>query len=276
MTFDAKETSVQDGRPIELYEFKRVDQRWYYTSADRNLTTVLEDEDYTAAAISRTEIEQGQELARSPMTVTVPRNLAIADYFRAEPPSRPIFLKVRQYHESDDNINTIWTGRCLSVEWADSHAMIHCEPTITSLNRQGLRRFYQRQCPHVLYGPECRLDQADHKIVGAIDSVSGNVVNISECAGFADGWFAGGWIEHVLDESFSTVERRFIVSHVGANLTLNFPLPAQFVVGYNMTIYKGCDHTAATCNSAKFSNIANYGGFPYFPIKNPFGGAPLF
>jgi len=31
----------------------------------------------------------------------------------------------------------------------------------------------------------------------------------------------------------------------------------------------GCDHSVSTC-AARFDNLANYGGFPFIPTKNPF------
>jgi hypothetical protein len=31
----------------------------------------------------------------------------------------------------------------------------------------------------------------------------------------------------------------------------------------------GCDHSVSTC-AARFGNLANYGGFPFIPTKNPF------
>jgi hypothetical protein len=36
-------------------------------------------------------------------------------------------------------------------------------------------------------------------------------------------------------------------------------------------MYAGCDHLLATCRD-RFSNVANFGGFPWIPQKNPFSG----
>jgi hypothetical protein len=36
-----------------------------------------------------------------------------------------------------------------------------------------------------------------------------------------------------------------------------------------VSYYPGCDRTRLTC-SLKFGNIANFGGFPWVPQKNPF------
>jgi hypothetical protein len=69
-------------------------------------------------------------------------------------------------------------------------------------------------------------------------------------------------------------ERRFILEHSGAAITLSSGA-SDIPVGAAVSLFPGCDHSAATC-AAKFSNAANYGGFPYMPTKNPFGGDPIY
>jgi uncharacterized phage protein (TIGR02218 family) len=51
-----------------------------------------------------------------------------------------------------------------------------------------------------------------------------------------------------------------------ASTTIYFvvPLPAPPLAGDTFTVYPGCDKTQATCTS-KFSNLINFGGFPYVP-----------
>ena len=41
------------------------------------------------------------------------------------------------------------------------------------------------------------------------------------------------------------------------------------VVGQDVDVFAGCDHTVDTCDQ-KFDNVINYGGWPYVPSKNPF------
>jgi uncharacterized phage protein (TIGR02218 family) len=51
----------------------------------------------------------------------------------------------------------------------------------------------------------------------------------------------------------------------GGTVYFVVPLPALPTAGDTFTIYPGCDKTQATCAS-KFSNLANFGGFPYVPV----------
>lgn len=270
MTYNARETSADTGRPIEVYTFARDYQRWRYTSADRDVT--IDSATFTAKPISRTSIESTNEDARLAITLTVPRDLEVADLYRITPPTLPITCLIQQYHLADTELVTIWAGRILNVEWSGPSAIISVEPVYTSMRRNGLRRFYQRQCPHVLYGSKCTVNRESFRIDGVVDSVSGNVINVPQADVPASGYLSGGYIEWEVEVGI--VERRFISNHVDAALTVS-SIPGNLVGGTPVKIYPGCDHTIATCNS-KFSNAVNYGGMPYIPLKNPFGSSPIF
>jgi hypothetical protein len=69
------------------------------------------------------------------------------------------------------------------------------------------------------------------------------------------GHLAGGLLEWV--DGGGMLERRMIMTHSGNNAP-------------------GCDHTTGAAGCGKFNNVANFGGFPYIPTKNPHGGGPLY
>lgn len=270
MTFDAREISTDQGRPVEIYEFGRDYQRWRYTSADREVTA--DSAVYLPRAITRSAIEVSAEKARSGIKITAPRDLEVAELFRIAPPTLAVTCVVRQYHEGDGEIATIWTGRVAAVEFSGAGAQITCEPTFTSLRRVGLRRIYQRQCPHVLYGTSCRVNRETYRVDDQIESISGLTINVPSADAQPDGWYAGGYLEW--EVALGIVERRFILDHVGQALTLSSN-PYGLAGGTPIRLYPGCDHLMTTCQD-KFLNVVNYGGFPYFPQKNPFGGDPIF
>jgi hypothetical protein len=80
----------------------------------------------------------------------------------------------------------------------------------------------------------------------------------------------------------------FITDHAGATLTLSRPMPdlAAAIATPDLDpdtgeplpvladIAPGCDLRAATC-ATKFGNLANFGGFPEIPGRNPFGGSSI-
>ena len=270
MTYAAIETSAQSGRPVELYEFMNGATAYRYTSADGDV--VYGGNTYTAVPIARGAVEATSETARLALEITCARTLDVLDLFAVMPPDQIVAVTLRRLHAGDGEAITLWMGRILNVTWNSVAAEIHCESVYTSLKRVGLRRLYQKGCPHVVYSGGCGLDSADFKTTRAVSTVSGSEITVSTLSGFADGYFAGGYIEW--EPTPGQFDRRAIRSQTGAVVAVAFPLPGLAATD-TVNLYPGCDHTLATCES-KFSNRLNYGGMPYFPDKNPFSGTSIY
>ena len=271
MSFDTIKRSAADGRPIDLYTFSRGSGFvWRFTSADRDLTA--ETQIYRAAVIQRGKIEQGSEAQRSNLKLTVPRDFQIAELYKIAPPSDAINLVLRQYHYGDTEIKTLWQGEITAVSFGPDDAEIELQPFSGNLRSTGLRRNYQKSCPFVLYGPDCTVNPAAVRTTGTAAVIVGSVITVNEADPLADGFFDGGYIEWLVAPG--TYDRRFIVSHVNAAITVDVT-PLGLAVGQEVRLYPGCDHSIATCQG-KFSNALNFGGMPYIPTKNPFGSDPVY
>src|SRR5690606_29346061 len=94
MTYDAIETSEQDGRPVEFFTFQRGTKIWRQTSADREIT--IGADVFTPEPINRPNITQGSELNRSAMSLQVRRDHPIAILYRAGIPVDSITLRIQQ------------------------------------------------------------------------------------------------------------------------------------------------------------------------------------
>lgn len=269
MSYDLIETSEYDSFPIELYTFNRNTIGWRYTSADEDKVVNLVP--YTAIPIKRSGLEQNQDTSRSPITITMDKNTPFLMQFRGSPPTDIVMLTIQRYHEGDGELTTPWVGRVVNVKFLEREAEIRCEPVYTSIKRPVLRRRYQTTCPHVLYGQQCRLLSSGFVVQTNLSAVSGVLITASAFGTKPDGYFAGGYMDW---ETGGVLERRFILSHTGATLTLNLPYKG---IPSNATVraYPGCDHALSTCHN-KFNNVDNYGGQPFYPSKNPFTGSPIF
>ena len=268
MTYATVETSTQGGRPVELYEFISGTTYYRYTSADGDVS--YGGNTYTAVPIARGAVEATSETARLALEITCARTLGVLDLFSTMPPDEIVAVTLRRLHAGDGEAITMWMGRILNVTWNIAAAEIHCESVYTSLKRTGLRRLYQKACPHVVYGPGCTLSRASFKQTKTVATVSGTTLTIS-AIGVADNYFSGGYLEWT---SSGVAHRRAIRSQIGGALTMSFPLPG-LAASASVDLYPGCDHTLATC-TGKFANTLNYGGMPYFPEKNPFNGTPIY
>lgn len=270
MTYDTRERSVQDAAPIELYEFTRGAIVQRYTSADADFT--LLSTTYIAATMQRSQIETSAERARNTITITGARDFPIADLFRIAPPADVVMLTIKRVHRGDTDPAVIWMGRVVNCEWAGSVSRLTCEPVITSLRRNGLRRKYQRQCPLPLYsqGPGmCNVVRATHSTTTTVTAAAGLVLTVATLASKP---YPGGFVEW--QTPAGPVERRFITGRAGLDLTLSQAF-VGITPGATVTVSPGCDHTQGTC-IATYANGANYGGFPFIPLKNPFDGTPVY
>lgn len=269
MTYAAIETSAQDGAPVELYRFTMGAAEWFYTSSEADVE--YDGETWLSRPITRNSLAQSPERIRNNLQLQVPRTLEVAEIFRVSPPSDIVAVTLLRYHRGDAESVVLWMGRLLSVAFKQATADLSCEPVSTSARRTGLRRLYQRQCPHVLYSSACGVMKIYHAWSTTVTGING--VNI-DVASLEDKPYAGGYIE--FDNGEAGIERRFIRSAAvtGTGLVLSHALPT-LEVGSSITVFPGCDHTTATCRDV-FNNLPNYGGFPYIPQKNPFDGNPVY
>lgn len=263
----------------ELYKFTQDTQIWTYTSGDSE--TVYNSETYTPVSMGRNNIESKNELSKANLEIKLDQSSALAQYLLTAYLEQIVSLTL--FTQEDGSTQVAWKGRLANVKPGTATMTLTFESIFTSLRRPGLRARYQRPCRHVLYGRGCTLDKDNFAIPGSVDSVSGAVVQVPEAAAYADGYFNAGMIQ-AADGTY-----RFILNHSGAALTLVRPfeylIEARASSGWGrnwggqyggtaVTLYPGCDRQKTTCIN-KFNNLANFGGFPYIPIKNPFGGSSI-
>lgn len=289
------ESSAYRGRPIILYEFLRtsgdVDFFWRYNSSDRDIS--YQGQPWKAVPISDSGVRLSSDSSSTELTVTMPIAEEVCDQFRLSGavPSDSVWLRVRRVHAAQisglDGANPTvmsdalitWIGTVNGVTQIDElTANVTCAMLSASFQRGGLRYGYQHGCPHVLYAPlTCKVNRELFRWYGTVLAIDRLTL---ECPEFAPGyngipwdhWFGGGYIEYTLPTGM--LERRMIVEHNGPFIRL-VGLPNGIVVGDVISGFPGCDLTVETCIQ-KFGNLANFGGFPHMPGRNPFDGNPVF
>lgn len=268
MTYAAMETSASSGAPVELYEFGYTGHAYRYTSGDEEVTvdTYL----YAPLALTRSALRPSMNKEKAALTLTLPLTAGIVEVFRVAPPGEEVTLTIKRYHRGDGSKLVMWMGRVLNTKFDEFEMELSLESILSSMQRIILTRSYQKNCPHLLYGTACGVDPVLHKVTTAAKTVSG--VTVSAPISPADGYYAGGMVTYTSVHS-GTVERRFIAGNTGGTLTLD-RYPYGLLVGQSFELWPGCDRTLADCKD-KFNNIANFGGQPFIPTKNPAGGTTI-
>ena len=285
MTYTTIESSTAEGRPYYLYQFVEGDQVWRFTSRAADWSSAASEGEtisWEAATISHGDVVQTSEIERGRLELTWPLSHSFARRFLAPLGNTPVTLTIFRGHEQVLGETVAhWKGRVVGAEVEGVQILLNCESVFSTLRRAGVRAKYQRLCRHALYGRGCGLDIGFHWQTGTVTAASGNALSIPEAMVQPDGWFRGGVLK------FGT-QLGFITGHVGTTLTLSRPVPelAEALAAPELDpetgdplplvadIAPGCDLRAATC-AAKFGNLANFGGFPEIPGRNPFGGSSI-
>lgn len=269
MTYTAIDTSVESGQPVELYEFSQNAQVEYFTNAPFDVTVL--GITYKAANVSRSDITVTNKMDKAEITLVFPREHEYARRFIGTLQDFVTTVTIKRGHLTDPDNQFIvhWKGRVVSSKAGMSAIEIICESVFTSLKRHGLRARYQKTCRHTLYSTPCGVLQAAHKVTAVVQAVSANMttLTLTGVGSYADGYFSGGMIK-----SAGGV-LRFITSHTGVTISINKSF-SEPLVSTEVDVLPGCDHLKQTCND-KFDNLVNFGGFPYIPTINPFGGSSI-
>lgn len=274
MSFDALESSTESGEPVELYEFGYQGGVFRYTSASQSFNYGARV--YTATpGLSRAAVTESGELAKASLSITAPEDFEVARLFEVVPPSDVVDLVITRVHRSEPDAGvTLWLGRVLNVSWSTGYSTLTCESIYTRLRTPGLRRVYSRNCPHTLYGAECRANQIGFSETIVLNTVPDSQFELesTQFGTYPSGYFSGGKL--FWEAGGGVIEWRGIRKHEGNVVTITHPIPGILPTS-TVVAYPGCDKTLETCQS-RFSNQLNFGGFPFIPQKNPFGQNSVF
>ncbi len=281
-TNDIIETSDALGEPLDLYRFTYGGGASQVTLAycDSDFEVVHAGVSYTPVYIERGAVNASGSLDKSELEVEVSEDSDVADLFRVYPPGDVVGLTIfRCHYDADVNDVTtpqaIWIGRVLACARDGYTATLRCEPAVTSLRRVGLRRHYQYMCPHVLYGPHCRVIQADHTTDSTCSAVDPRTASVpgdigDQYKGGLLAWTPTGMPQErrtILDVTYDGGTGRSVLTLAGN--------PVNLSAGDPVTLSKGCRHNIADCRDV-FDNAPNFGGMPYIPKKNPHGTTSIY
>lgn len=134
---------------------------------------------------------------------------------------------------------------------------------------QPVGRTYQAACDAALGDGRCKVNLEDsaHRASGSVTALVGDrAFSASGLGSFDGGFFALGTVEWT--SGANSGRRAEVMQHTAGSGAVTIALLAAPVrpigVGDAFVIRAGCDKQAATCVS-KFSNIANFRGFPHIP-----------
>jgi uncharacterized phage protein (TIGR02218 family) len=143
-------------------------------------------------------------------------------------------------------------------------AKFTCKSKVEDLNIQLPRNILQPTCIHTLFDSGCTLSKAAFAVNGTVQ-VGSTVNKLLTTLVNADSYFDNGQLVFNSGPNAGHVVSVKKYLNSAGEVFFFVPLPAAPGAGDTFTIYPGCDKTQATC-TGKFSNLVNFGGFPYVPV----------
>ncbi|ASD51918.1 tail assembly protein [Pseudomonas phage PspYZU01] len=304
-TMDRLEASRHDARPVHLYRFlfgPAPEDHYGFTDAEQPITH--DQVIHKPMAVTSGEVSQNGTLDNTALDVSIQMDASIVNTFRMYPPSYVISLLILQGHAGDStaDFRVIWSGRVINAAWLGSECTFTCEPVATGMRRPGLRRNYQRGCPHVLFDLySCRAAKEAYQAT-TIVTYPGNLLQVQAVG--APAWqtalgtawyshFQGGHIEY-RTKNGKTESVSILAIDANWLMQLMGPVSPDLDMGQPVQMYLGCDHTmnAYGClshrpgtpqtdpsNGTTFypsNNLLNFGGMPWIPLRNPTNNLSIF
>lgn len=232
MTYDARELSDDQGAPILLATFALGEKLWRFVRGDadyvHNGNTYLA----TPGGLEPTRIRDSGETQKSNVTLTVDRAFPIAELWRVSPPAGVVAVQLVETHDGESEDAVSWMGHVSNVAWVgDARAEVTLAPGAMALKSNGLRRKWQKSCPHVLYGPKCKLPRLGERVPAELTAVDGAELQAAAFDGAGD--LVGGVILWLDGDDVEQVAK--IDTHAGDTITLTAPI-ADLVVGSEVEV----------------------------------------
>ena len=266
MTFDAQETSRESSEVLELYTFIFGLTTFRFTSYNSDIT--WQGLQYQAISISRGRTAAAVEDTGADVTITVPIDNEVPQLFISNVPGQVGSVRILRANANDiaEEVILLFDGFVANVTLdGELEAKVLCHPNTKKFDRTAPRFSYMGLCNHILYDERCKIDISLFDFTGLVSAVTLNDITVNGASGLGADFFVGGFARF---PAGSLNDARMILAQSGDVMTLLIPF-AETVLGSDIDLFAGCDHSLAICDT-KFANTINYGGFPFVPRKNPF------
>lgn len=267
MTYSVNDTSTSDGAPVEFYKFIGPFGEFRYTTSHQE--EILADETYIpVAGLSRSAVEIGSIVdTLTTNDIYLPCNDPLVLLYNYGLTPRTLNVIIYRAHRGDNWANDFsieWTGIGTGYSVSDDKATIETASVLQSLMSGNLASvYYQRICNHTLYDQRCKIVRSDYTWSTSVTEVRGAIISVVDDHNL-DGYLTGGTIL-----CNRTGEERNIIINTDNKLKIGYAF-IDLQIGDTVELSLGCDHIRTGDCQFKFNNVANYGGFDFIPVENPF------
>lgn len=260
MSYETREGSVDQGRPVEAYLISGVFGSYRYTDADEEVT--IGGQVYRPAIIERNGVELAS-ITESLKTINlvVPQDLKLAvDYGSVDTPDR-LSVTIFRAHRGDDwatDFKQVWQGIGYGYSYDGRYFTVAtvAEPQL-QLTREVDQTKFQLKCNHSLYDKRCQVSKPANRSETEIAALGSRLITVG-----ASPW-PNGDLVYGRVVSLVSWESRAILANTGNVLTIDRDF-LRMAIGDKVRLIRGCNKSFERCDKG-FNNTARFGGFPFKP-----------
>lgn len=267
MSYETKDLSADEAAPIRLYRFAALSRNYLYTNDAES--QVFLGSTYEPINIEDTSLEVGPASGsvRS-FNIVVPYDCDLAEDFGGVTMPDRLELTAYRVHRGEDwttEYKVMWKSKVVGIARQGRQLALICVGIAQSALASNMNSiYYQQSCNHRLFDERCKVSKVANTALSTVVIASDDAVEV-----FNDGWDDHGLRAGTIVNN-RTQEQRLILDNVANIVAIGFPF-YDILPGDEVQLIRGCNHSFSECG-VKFSNIANYGGYPYVPDRNPFNG----
>ena len=274
MSFEIQEESIEDGQPIDLFEFYAGGEYFRFTNGETS--QFRSGSTFYPGVISRDDIKRSGSKFESEVELQLSiSDNSVSDFstqWARFAPDGSTTIAIYEKHITDGaaEFRTSFLGEVQSIRYDHQYAYMLCKSMGDFLTREGPKDTWSASCENQFGDDYCNVVLPTYTKTLGLSSIStsGITLTINTLGdGQVDGDYRGGYVK-ITDRIF---DFRYIVDHTGDQLTIQQPF-GSLVAGQTLSIVQGCHKTIRDCID-RFANIEHYGGTPYTPRQNPFSSS---
>lgn len=273
-----------------ILNYQDSDERVFLTGYERNIEMegvparflAADPQTFLAAQITHGEHGLSAEFDRRPLTVMLTTQSTALSRFFATASATRIGIAIFRLNSTklltgetltwDIDAILLTSGIVGKITFGGQQISVEVAPEPHGQNQAVPRFFFSRTCNHQLgQADTCKVNLASYThaaTIAEIDTAQRIItLSITPPGGNAE-YFRAGVFLHVPSGQRFGIDWSDGAGTAGkARVRLKYWTP-ELIPGDAVTVRAGCRHTTSDCAS-KFGNLANFGGFPHIPNRNP-------
>ncbi len=270
-TFDAKQTSTAESRPVELYTFEIGSTPFHYTTSE-DAHTIGTTTWTPVAGLRRSRILDASTKTARALDISMPAGNALISALSGIPPDQTTAVTVFKFQrdQATPSTNLIYQGVVSTVTYGQNNRVATVkavtEESAFSLSIPSIA--YSAMCNNFLGDSNCGVDLTKHGFVGVVSAVNSLVITVPGASAATNEFgLANDYVNGFVRLQSTLTDFRLIIDQNGDDLTLLLPFRND-VTGQDVFVTAGCNRVINGDCALVFNNVSRAIGFPFTPTKD--------